>query len=272
MSLFPYLKKAYDIDPNRLDAYSDLAAYYEAARDTSNLKMIIQKWYNYNDFSSGLLSFNYNVLKPLDKNAILIVNGDNIYFPLKVLQYSMGIRCDVKIILASFLYIDSYTESICKELNIEPFKKDSKGFQDSKIFFQDIISYLTQKIKDRPIYLSDAMLEYFYEKIKDNLYNEGLAFKYSREKYDNIAVLKRNYEKIFLKDYLSYDFTNDVSESIVNYTSLNYIPSFLTLYEHYKTSGDNDKANEIKEQMYNIAKKSDYKDYGKYLKEKLGDK
>jgi len=272
-SLFPYLKKVYDMDPDRIDAFGDLAAYYAATGDTASLKKIIIKWYGTNDFSPGIIGYNFNSLMPLDKNAIFIVNGDNIVFPDWALQYAMGIRSDVKIIVTSFLQINSYKESLFKELKIEPFKKNLSDFSDENKFVQAIVEYLTQEEKERSIYFAVTTNSAIMENLKDNLYSEGLAYKYSKEKYDNIAVLIRNYEKIFLKDYLNYSFSNDVSQSIVNLSNLNYIPAFLTLYEHYKTSAENDKANEIKTQIYNIVEKSKYKEiYLKYIKEELGEK
>jgi hypothetical protein len=271
--LFPYLKKAYDMDPDRIDAYPDIIAYYEATRDTVNLKTIMEKWYRTNDFSPGLLALNYNELAPLDKNAVIIVDGDNMYYPKKALQCALGIRTDVKVVLDCFFYIDSYKESIFKELKIEPFKKNVNDFHDYSKYLQAIIEYIAENVKYRPVYFSGTLRTYVYENLKDNSYNEGLAYKYSIEKYDNIAVIEKNYEKIFLKDYLNYNFTNDVSQSIVDKTDLNYIPAFLTLFEHYKESGENEKANEIKSQIYNALKKSKSKDdYLKTIKEKLGEK
>jgi hypothetical protein len=272
LALFPYLKKAYDMYPDRIDTYSDLAAYYEGVRDTSNLKTIMIKWYKSNDFSPGIMALNYNELQSLEKNAIILVWGDNMYYPKKALQYALGIRNDVKVVLAGFLSIPSYRDCIFKELDIELFKKQFTNFNDGISYSQAIIEYITQNVNDRSIYFSSALETYFFEKIKDYLYSEGLVYKYSAEKYDNIAIIKRNYEKNYLKDYLSYNFTNDVSQSIVDYSNLNYIPAFLTLYEHYKLFGDNDKANEIKTTIYHIAKKvENNEEYLKLIKEKIGE-
>ncbi len=265
LNLFYYLKKAYDMDPDRLDAYPNLVAYYEAIRDTSSLKEIIVKWYKTNDFSPGIMAFNFNELKPLDKNAILIVNGDKLYYPKKALQYALGIRKDVKILLACFLDIPSYRDSIFKELNIEIFDKKYTDFKDGDKYSQAIIKHLTTNIKDRSIYFSTSSGYHYYEKLRENLYNEGLVYKFSTEKYDNVAIIKRNYEKIFMKDYLSNNFTNDVSQSIVNNANLNYTPSLLILYEHYKVSGDNDKANEIKAILYDLYKNQEYYDENVFI-------
>ncbi len=272
LTLFPYLKKAYEMDPDRIDAYSDLVAYYEAVRDTNNLKTIMIKWYKSNDFSPGLMALNYNEMQSLEKNAIIIVWGDNMYYPKKALQYALGIRIDVKVVLAGFLNFPNYRESIFKELGIETYKKQYNDFNDGRKFKQDIIEYFAKNIGNRSIYFSSTLESSFSEKIKDNLYNEGLVYKYSKEKYDNIAVTIKNYEKIYLKDYICYDFSNDVSQSIVDYANLNYIPSFITLYDHYKASGDNDKASEIKAKIYGIVKKTENcEEYLIMIKEKIGE-
>jgi hypothetical protein len=274
-SLMPYLKKAYDMDTTRVEAINSYAGYYGTIMDTTNMKRMMKKWYNSNDFSPGYLSFNYNVLMPLDKKAILIVTGDNLVCPEWVLQYVMGIRRDVTIIMAYGCQSDKYKETIFKELKIEPFTKKLSDYSDENKYAQAIAEYITQKVTDRPIYFSVVLNATFTENLKENLYSEGLAFKYSKEKYDNIAVIEKNYEKLFLKDYLSYNFTNDISQPDVDYLNLCYIPSFLNLYVHYKVSGDKDKAEEIMSLIYTIAGKTEYKDiysktfeeYVKYFKE-----
>jgi hypothetical protein len=259
------------MDPERIDAYPSLAAYYGNVNDTNNLKIIMNKWYLTNDFSEGFLDINYNTLMPLEKNAILIVNGDNIVYPEWVLQYVKGIRRDVKIILVCLFQVDSYRERIFNEMEIEPFKKNLNDFNnDERKYDQAMAEYIAQHVKGRPVYFSNTLDDYYLKNIKDNLYNEGLVSKYSIEKYDNIAILKRNYEKIFFKDYLSYNFTNDISQPIVNNINLYYVPAFLSLYEHYKASDDNDKAKEIMSRIYTIVGKTAYKDkYLEYIKEEL---
>jgi hypothetical protein len=276
-TFYRYLKKVYEMDTTRIDAYDDLAAYYDRTRDTVNLKKIMNKWYSSNDFSPGFLALNYNVLMPLEKNAILFVTGDNLVFPAWVLQYVMGLRCDVKILLAGLFQYDSYNEGICKELKIEPFKKKLSDYSDEKKYEQAIAEYITQKVTDRSIYFSVYLNSTITENLKENLYSEGLVYDYSKEKYDNIAVIERNYEKIFLKDYFSYSFTNDISQIEVYESNLNYIPAFLNLYVHYKVSGDNDKAEKIMSLCRTIVGKTEYKDvytktcdqYENYYKELL---
>ncbi|MBO6517995.1 MAG: SUMF1/EgtB/PvdO family nonheme iron enzyme [Bacteroidia bacterium] len=65
-----------------------------------------------------------------------------------------------------------------------------------------------------------------------------MAYKWSEQKFDNIAVLKRNFEKKYLTDYLKLDCYNDISQGVVDQMNTNYLVSLLTLYNHYEESED----------------------------------
>ncbi len=90
--------------------------------------------------------------------------------------------------------------------------------------------------------------------IASDLYLTGLTYEYSTSTIDNIAVLKKNYEQVFQLDYLENVFYKDVSYEIVKRTNLNYIIPFIKLYDHYKLSGELQKANGVKEKLLNISK------------------
>jgi len=134
-----------------------------------------------------------------------------------------------------------------------------------------IIEHICKNSGNRPVYISNTMSESNYSSLKDSLYLEGLVYKYSGGRYDNVAVIRKNYEQVFLLDYIKAPLLSDVSQSIVNRSNLNYIPAFLQLYDHYKLSGDNDKANKLGVMLRLIASKSGNEGYTQYIEEYLKD-
>ncbi len=91
---------------------------------------------------------------------------------------------------------------------------------------------------------------------EDNLYIVGLALEYSKSNIDNIAQLRNNFENNYALDYLSNRFEYDMSASMVDRMNINYLPAIFKLYEHYKISGDLNKANKLKVLGLNIAEKN----------------
>ena len=81
---------------------------------------------------------------------------------------------------------------------------------------------------------------------------------YSEEKYDNIAVMKKNIEKRFLLDYLKAEFTNDISKEIVYSMNANYILPFYNLYEHCSLAEEKEKADKYKGYIKLLYKQTGY--------------
>ncbi|MDZ4713131.1 MAG: DUF2723 domain-containing protein [bacterium] len=78
---------------------------------------MLVKNYHYQDRSGNYLPFDYayNILQSLDKDAILITNGDNDTFPLWCIQAVYGIRTDVRIINLSLAQTDWYNLQLKNE-------------------------------------------------------------------------------------------------------------------------------------------------------------
>ena len=264
--LFPYLEKAYKINPSRSETYDEFITYYEVNRQTDMVEKFCKLWYESGDVSPGILNWNYNTLMSVDDNAIIFTNGDNDTYPKWILQYALDVRKDIIILNTSLLFIDNYSKAIIKELKMPAFNKKVDDFYTDEIknsgnyqqaynnYQQALIKHIIDNSESKPVYFGSSLNKNLYGSYEDNLYIEGLAFKYSEESYDNIAVLSRNYEKRFLLDYLLIDLNNDISKSVVNHTNMNYIMAFIRLYEHYNLSGEFEKAKNIKELAQVISK------------------
>jgi hypothetical protein len=204
--------------------------------------------------SSGLYQWNYNVMQSTEEDAILITSGDNDTYPALVLQYAKGVRTDIAVMNNSLLGIKEYQDRYFNEIGLPLMTRTDKDFDDWQKYQQAIINHI-RKYSKRPLYFAISALPYLYEPFKDEVYNVGMAYKWSEKKFDNIAVTKRNYEKKYFLDYLKLESHNDISQGVVDLANANYLVSMLTLYNHYKESED-PKAAEIKELIDRIAERN----------------
>jgi hypothetical protein len=246
------LLKAYAMEPVRPEIYSSLVNYFEMNRDTIHEKEVCKRWFDSNDISSGILNYNYNVLQSLDDNGIIITNGDMDTYPLWILQYALGIKKHVVVVNINLLTVDSYRKKLFEENNIP--LDDVKGHEGPEQ--QSIIQHLITK-SGRPVYFANTLYNRYYQDFKKDLYLVGLAFKYSKESFDNIAVIRNNYERNFLMDYVNVNFNNDISQSIVDRMNMGYLPMLVKLDEHYTLSGESEKDAGVKKLGLFILKKGD---------------
>ncbi len=255
------LFKAYELNPNMPELFSDLAVYYETRRDTAHEAEICKKWYDSRDISPGILNWNYNVLASLEPNSILLTNGDNDTFPIWILQYALNFRKDVGVLNMSLLMIDSYRELLFKEYHIKPYVFDTAQFKNAQDYYMRISSVLLKHIAtnatDRSVCFALTIPQQAYDDIKNKTYLTGLAFKYSEKDFDNMACLINNYENKWMLDYLRIDLANDIAIGIIRQLNVNYLPVFAKLYDHYQVSGQEDKTQRIKKLARIIADRSD---------------
>jgi hypothetical protein len=209
------------------------------------------------------------VLMSLEKDAIILTNGDNDSYPAWMLQNVLGIRTDVSVINISFATTKTFLKHKLKDKNISIdrdalMKKSIKTGADNKkqfslsTFTQELAKTLLEKYPQYPVYFALTIYENHLVPLKNDLYIVGLAYNYSKKRVDNIALLKKNYEEKFGLDYLTHDWYTEAYPGKTNRTVLhmNYIPSMSMLVEHYKTSGDLKQVEKWKKIMINIAEEA----------------
>ncbi len=260
LELFPYLKKAYEIDPNRPETYSDFITYYELKRNQEKVKEFAQKWFESNEISPNIMAWNYNVLMSLDPNAIILTAGDNDTYPLWIWQYVHNIRPDVTVMNTSLAIDNNYRNALLNEIGIESFNNGLDVLKDFQKFNIQLAQHLVDKAVDKPVYLGVSTPTFLRSAFEESLYVVGLALKHTDQRIDNVAILKNNYENHFLTDYLKADTQFDISAGIVDHMNLNYIPAFTILYDHYEASGEDKKSADVRQLALRIAQKGGRED------------
>ncbi len=258
LDYLPYLEKAYKMNPERTETYSDLVVCYEATRNIEARNKFAKLMYEKTEPSPGILNYNYNVMSGLEENTILITAGDNDTYPVWMLQNALNFRKDITVLNLSVLLIDSYRNKILTELGVDtsglkvPWEWNTENLDKFKA---EMVKRLASNKKKFPVALALTGGADYPKELKDNLYLTGLAMNYSPERIDNVALLKKNFEQNYALDYLKVDFMpNDVSKAIVKRTNENYLVPVINLYEHYKMAGETTKADQYRLLAQTIAK------------------
>lgn len=264
-NLLPELKKAYAIDSTRIETYDGFINLYEVERDEENRNRFLQKWKESGHISTGLLHYNYNVLQSVKPNSVLITAGDNDTYFAWMLQAVWGIRKDVLIVNVGLASMKRYSARLSKELGVNLPNTDDLKYED---YVGQLYKALVQNAAKRPVYIGLTVGKEYLKPVEKNLYLVGLVYAFSEQPFDNIALLKRNLEREYGLDYLSLSFNNDPYESVVAIANSNYIIPMITLYNHYKLSGEMERANYWKEKAKWVAKKANMEEQTKdYFKE-----
>ena len=231
------MMKAIRMRPDAVSFYNDYVVCLMTKGDEQLLEDILKRWYDSGTYSASLLNYAYNALSGLEENALLFVNGDSPTYSSLMVQYGKNLFRQTKIICTSLLFDKRYCQVVCHELGVEPvpLPTDAHSQADYDHWLEELELRLIHET-GRPAYFS-AMME--LPSFQDKLYSEGLVFRYSEKRYDNLAVKQRNYEHRYLTDYLYETFVPESYEASTYKHNLNYIPTLKSLLIWYK---DHDRA------------------------------
>ena len=228
-----YLTKAYEFRPEDPRVLLDYLIKSELERDTVTFSKVAKKLYEVNRMPSGALNWAYNVLTEVSENGIVFTAGDNDTYALWIVQEGLNYRKDVTVINSYMIQMDDYRSKLFKEMGIAPLEMDKKN-PGSTAFFKQIFEN-NAKI---PVHVSTSASGLFTDStITDHLYLTGLTYIYSLEDVENIAVIKRNFEKRFLLDHLIKNFSYSYGDLDSRIKHM-YLPGLMKLYVHSKAADD----------------------------------
>jgi formylglycine-generating enzyme required for sulfatase activity len=248
------LTKANTLRPEHPATYPSLLIFSELHQDRNSREEYGRKLVGTGQLSSSLLHYSYNVLMSVEPDAILITEGDNTSIPLYTLQDVFNIRPDVTVLQLELLEDTSYRGEVFKKLNLS---FDEKLLQDDPARNRQAISGLLPALNPGvKFYFTLTLSQENLAPLKDQLYVVGLASQVSKEKVNNINLIRENLEKKFLLDYLTVDFNGENEFATGKVLSANYLVPMLMLHEHYVTANNIDKANHLRALITRVAKET----------------
>jgi hypothetical protein len=258
------MDKAIKMRPDAVDDYPTFISYLMQMGNEEMMADILKRWYNSGTYSPSLLNYAYNELIGLAPNAIIFAHGDTQTFAKLILQYGKGIRPDVTVVNTTFwFFFPNYREHMEKVLGLPSFAElVTNGTYVLNGVPEDVINVAYHhliKNTDRPIYFT-PMADMEMPKFTDKLYSEGLVMRYSEKPYDNLAIKRKNYEELYLTDYLRESFAPESYPAATAPFNFNYIPCFKSLLDHYKQSGNTARYNELRSLMVRIVEQIEVPD------------
>ncbi|MEI6411773.1 MAG: SUMF1/EgtB/PvdO family nonheme iron enzyme [Bacteroidota bacterium] len=233
------------------DSYEERLKTAELAGDQTQVESICRDWYQSGEYSQGVLNWNYNALMSVENGAILITQSEHDTYPALMLQNALDVRPDITLINFQLIENQAYRSRIVARLNLPV---QTAGATPSE-FVLNLVDQISRNPQhSSPLYFSVMLDKSRIETDKRNLYITGLALKYSPKIFDNVAVLRSNYERAFRTDYLRLQLLPDRNPELAARLNLNYIPAFLLLHRHYAAAGETAKADAMQELTMKIAK------------------
>jgi formylglycine-generating enzyme required for sulfatase activity len=253
-----FLNKAYNLNPHQPASYSSLILYNEFILNKAKRKEFSQKVFTTDLISQSLLNYSYNVLMSLESNAVLITEGDNTTIPLFVLQDVMNVREDVEILNLDMLCSQEYQQLKQNQTKLLFSGNTIMGnITDQKKL---ICLSLPEQNPSKNFYYALTLPMENITSIKDNLYIVGLASKLSKERLDNIPIIKQNLETRFLMDYLTVDFNGENALATGKMLSANYLVPLLLLNDYYVKNGELEKSKTLEDIVIKLAKETNKTD------------
>lgn len=244
------LLKAYEINPNDERTYENLLVNYLLKNDAEKVSFFGKKLFEANHFPASMLNWGYNILAELDENAVLFTAGDNDSYSCWVVQEALGFRKDVQVINTSLILENDYRNQVWEKLEYPKNEFKISAEADKKRIFEHFFA------GNRPVYVSSTAIRQFNSDWETELYLTGLAYKHCKSALDNASIIRRNYEKRYLLNYLTEQFSVHLADEVSKNLNATYLPSLIKLYQSYSESEDWSKQKEIEPLLLKLAEES----------------
>ncbi|MFQ6104921.1 MAG: tetratricopeptide repeat protein, partial [Candidatus Glassbacteria bacterium] len=157
-----YLERAVTLDPSYIDPWFSLVVNYMIRDDHQQTDVALQRLLESGAIAEEVMDYSYNMLLALDRDAILITNGDNDTYPGWILTRLLNHRPDVIIVNRSLLNTDWYPLYVIREgvprfITSDELEKlrDSTKPPYSEILIPRIIDAAIKE--GRPVYFSHTL-------------------------------------------------------------------------------------------------------------------
>ena len=109
------LERAAELDPSYVDPWFSLVVHYLERGEEEKMNLALRRILETGTIADEVMDYSYNVLACLDRNAILVTNGDNDTYPAWILTRILGYRADVRIVNRPLLNTEWYPLTLLKE-------------------------------------------------------------------------------------------------------------------------------------------------------------
>jgi tetratricopeptide (TPR) repeat protein len=203
--------------------------------------------YRKGDIPSPLLDYGYNMLVSVDREGILITNGDNDTYPPVLLQVVKGIRPDVTVVNQSLLQTPWYTRYLRDHYGKLPIRYDDETIEKMSKekgprYNDAMIMHIIEEANKcgRPVYFAVTLASMRDQ--EHHLALEGLVYRWSLEEYDEVGTLniercEMNLDERYRMDSLT-DWLFDWEENpAIKNIMKNYIALYLMRAKAYQKKG-----------------------------------
>ena len=176
------------------------------------------------NYSTNTLNYYRTLLKDLPSHSILVTNGVDDTYPIKILQTTESIGINIEVVSLELLAEDKYINRVFDKLNVsKDFDKTSPSIYLSRIL-----------TANKKIFISSTVNPNHYSGTSNNCYVIGLALEYKAQ--SQLSKLEMFWADLQKKN--KYKFSLSTNEKGIH---SNYLPPLLTLYKLKLENGVKDK-------------------------------
>ena len=182
-----------------------------------------------------LLDVAADVLASVDRDAVVLANGEMDTYPLWVEQHALDLRTDVLVVHQAGLADDDYRSLVWKKARAE----GAVPGAESVGFVKALAAH-----SPRPVYLAPSCDRGLLNALRQDLYLTGLAMRYSSAPLDNLPKLKAVWPTLR-------------KNTQAGPLSRNYLLPAITLRDHYQAIGDEENYSRSEAELLQLAKSTD---------------
>ena len=179
-----------------------------------------------------LLDVAADVLASVDRDAVVLANGEMDTYPLWVEQHALELRTDVLVVHQAGLADDDYRSLVWKLARAE----GAVPAAESLGFVKALATH-----SPRPVYLAPSCDRELLNALRKDLYLTGLAMRYSSTPLDNLPKLKAVWPTLR-------------KNTQAGPLSRNYLLPAITLRDHYEAIGDEKNYSLLDAELLQLAK------------------